>query len=450
LKSTITYALLFLIILNITIFAAPPLRLEEAIATAVSNSKLKKISNYDLQIAQAKHKQAMSASYPIIDASIVGNIADDVFLDNTKSTFTAPVIGEMQIDYDHIIMGENTVYGQLDITYPLYTGGKISALQQQAALGVAISQESTKQTLNDIVFDVTKYYYAVLLSQHLLDLAEETLERMHAISYLTEAFYKGGSLSVKKTDYLRIKMVDSSIASMVEEMKNNKELALLALKFSMGTPHNDIIVSTPLNEIPIILEDTFERFLNHLHSSNHQLLQTKLALEVTEFQIDEARSGYLPHIALYANAKHLYNNYDGGIINDTNENSTNIGLALTYNLFHGGLTDAKVHEAQLQKMKLNIQKKYLNEALELQLKEAFLKTHQHMRQVSILEDAVTTAAQNSELNFRAYQEDMVTTKDVIEAQVFESMTKANYYRTYYHALISRMTLSHITGRTSFQ
>ena len=449
-KSTITYALLFLIILNITIFAAQPLRLEEAVATAIGNSKLKKISDYDLQIAQAKHKQAMSASYPIIDASIVGNIADDVFLDNTKSTFTAPVIGEMQIDYDHIIMGENTVYGQLDITYPLYTGGKISALQQQAALGVAISQESTKQTLSDIVFDVTKYYYSVLLSQHLLELTEETLERMRAILYLTEAFYKGGSLSVKKTDYLRIKMVNATVASMVEEMKNNKELALLALKFAMGTPHNDIVISTSLNETPVTLEDNFERFLNHLHSNNHQLLQTKLALEVTEFQVDEARSEYLPHIALYANAKHLYNNYDGGIINDTNENSTNIGLALTYNLFHGGLTDAKVHEAQLQKMKLDLQKQYLDEALELQLKEAFSKTHRSIKQVHILNDAVTTAAQNSELNFRAYQEDMVTTKDVIEAQVFESITKANYYRAYYDALMNRMKLSHIIGRTSYQ
>ncbi len=445
-KSTITYALLFLIILNITIFAAPPLRLEEAVATAISNSKLKKISDHDRQIAQAKHQQAMSASYPIIDASIVGNIADDVFLDNTKSTFTAPVIGEMQIDYDHIIMGENTVYGQLDITYPLYTGGKISALQQQAALGVAISQESTKQTLSDIVFDVTKYYYSVLLSQHLLELTEETLERMRAILYLTEAFYKGGSLSVKKTDYLRIKMVNAMVASMVEEMKNNKELALLALKFAMGTPHRHISIAESLDTNSISLEDDFEYFLTQLHRHNHQLIQTQLAVDVMESKIDEARSGYLPHIALYANAKHLYNNYDGGIINDTNENSTNIGLALTYNLFHGGLTDANVYEAKHQKMKLTLQKQYLDEALELQLQEAFSTAHRSIKQVSILGDAVTTAAQNSDLNFRAYQEDLVTTKDVIEAQIFESMTKANYYRAYYDALINRMKLSHLIGQ----
>ncbi len=449
-KSTKTYIFLLFIVLNTTIYAASPLRLEEAITIALNNSKLQKISGYDLKIAQAKHKQAMSASYPIIDASIVGNIADDVFLDNTKSTFTAPIIGEMEIDYDHIIMGENTLYGQLDITYPLYTGGKISAIQKQAALGVAISKESTQQTRNDIVYDVTKYYYSVALSQHLLTLAEETLERMHAILYLTEAFYKGGSLSVKKTDYLRIKMVNATIASMVEEMKSNQELALLALKFAMGIPHRDIVVSQPLNTIPITLEDNFEHFLNQLYTNNHQLLQTKLAVEVTESQIDEAQSAYLPHIALYANAKHLYNNYDGGIINDTNENSTNIGIALTYNLFHGGLTNAKVHEAQLQKMKLNVQKEYLDEALKLQLKEAFSKTHQCMKQVDILNDAVTTAAQNSDLNFRAYQEDLVKTKDVIEAQIFESITKANYFRAYYDALMNRMRLSHIIGRASYQ
>jgi len=427
-----------------TTLCGAPLTLEDAINQALQNSKLKKISQHDLAIAKARYDQAMSASYPIIDATVVGNMADDVFVDETKGSMDSP-IGVIDIDFDHIIMGENTVFGKIDITYPLYTGGKISAIQKQAGLGVEISKEAKQQTRDEIIFTVTKYFTSTILTHEITALAKETQERMRAILTLTEAFYQGGSLSVKKTDYLRIKMTYANISSMVEEMKTNEQLARSALLFSMGnsTKGNIAIADYKLDFEP--LSQNFEDFLTTLYSTNHQLTQAKMGVEVYEAQIQEAKSDYLPTIALYANAKTLYNNYDGGISNDTNRNTFNVGIALKYNLYHGGLTDGRVKEARLNKLKLLSQKDYLDDALQLQLKHAYLKAQRSAKQVVILKDAVETAAKNSDLNFRAYQEDMVETKDVIEAQIFESLTKASYLRARHDAIIAQANLYYILG-----
>jgi len=42
----------------------------------------------------------------------------------------------------------------LKMTYPIYSGGKISALQKQARIGKEIALEKDKRTKQEITFDV--------------------------------------------------------------------------------------------------------------------------------------------------------------------------------------------------------------------------------------------------------------------------------------------------------
>jgi outer membrane protein TolC len=67
------------------------------------------------------------------------------------------------------------------------------------------------------------------------------------------------------------------------------------------------------------------------------------------------------------------------------------------------------------------------------------------KQFNILEDAVQVAQENRELNIRAYQEDMVETKDVIESQLFESYTQGDFYRSQYDHILARAKLDYIVG-----
>ena len=51
---------------------------------------------------------------------------------------------------------------------------------------------------------------------------------------LTENLYKGGSMTVTKTDYLRNKVLAEGLRSMVNRLEENRKLAESALANSIG------------------------------------------------------------------------------------------------------------------------------------------------------------------------------------------------------------------------
>lgn len=427
---------------------------DEAIKTALLNNQQQKISAQDQAVAEAKYKQALSANYPTLDLTLAANRKDQSFIDDVNYNFDISALSflfppgtptSLPVKYTHTIMGRDTETAKIEAIYPLYTGGKITALQKQAKAGVKNAKEASKLTNDKIAYNVKKYYAAVILSQKIQKLMQDTVDRMQATYELTEAFYKGKSMKVKKTDYLRAKMMLLSMKSILTSLKNATQLAKSALSFEMGlggsTPINIMENSYKTYKLGSSLKDYYQK----LYTYNHMIKQTNIGLEAMDAKIDEAKSGYFPNVALYANARSLHNNKDGGIINSQNNDSWNIGVAITYNIFSGGLTTAQEQTARAEKLKLKSQQAYLKSGLKLKAKKAFLNAKTAQNQVKIMREAVEVAKENSDLNFRAYKEEMVETKDVIESQFMSSLTQASFYKAQYASLINEAELEYLVG-----
>ncbi len=275
---------------------------------------------------------------------------------------------------------------------------------------------------------------------------QDTVDRMQSIYDLTKSFYQGGSLKVKKTDFLRTKLMLLNMKSMLESFKSASKLAKSALKFEMGIPQDENINIVQQSSKLYTLDKSLSKYLKSMYTNNHQYKFLDIGLKQKDAKIKEVRSDYFPTIALYANAETLYNNRDGGIINSQNNDSWNIGIAAHWNLFNGGLTKQKTLEARAEKLKMQVQKAYLKSGLNTKLKSAYVKAKSSLKEMSIMKEAVKTAKENSNLNFRAYQEAMVETKDVIEAQFMQSITEAGYFKSRYEASINEAQLEFLIGQ----
>lgn len=448
--------------------------LEQAIEIALLNSEKNRISKYDMQIAQAQYKQAMSANLPSLDLEIAAVKRDEHIVNITQGEFALPqdisnalalistpperqaqvqqaiAVGmlppaTMPLDFESVVMGDETVVGSLKMTYPLYTGGKISAIQKQARLGKEIANEKDKRTSQEIIFDVTKYYQGALLAKNVTKLLEDTSARMDALNDLTKELYEGGSENVKKTDYYRTSIAASTIKAFVVELSSNAQLAKSALIFSMGVD--------PKSEITLVekqdtkkLSNDLNFFLDNAYQHNTQLRTLTKAIEVYDAKIDEAKSGYRPNVALFGSLDKIDNNYDGGMSNAQNDESWSVGVGAQWNLFNGFRTTNEVEEAKLNKMKMKEQQNMLKNALALQVKKAYFDTSSNIKEVEILKETVKTAEANRDLNTRAYQADMVETKDVVEAQITEAQIKAKYFQSIHDRVLSFANLALVVGK----
>jgi outer membrane protein TolC len=284
-----------------------------------------------------------------------------------------------------------------------------------------------------------------VLTKQLKQLSSDTLARMQFLQELTSKLYQGGSLHVKKTDYLRSKLSVNLIKSLDDKISQKQNLSESALLNAMGLSWKDKIrIKDDSLQIPSI-DSNMSDLIKKAYKFNPDYTTLNLALDIQDAKIDESKSDYFPHIGINASAQNIKNDYEYGIVNDNNSNSWTLAIGATWSLFNGGKTKYEVEQRKLEKVKLQQTKVLLEQGLALQVKQSFLNMKSSFDQYQTLQEAVFTAKENRELNTRAYQEDMVETKDVIESQLFESYVIGDFYKAQYDHAVAKAKLDLVVG-----
>jgi outer membrane protein len=343
------------------------------------------------------------------------------------------------------LMDKKNFYTTLSATIPLYTGGQVSAIVKQTEQGIKAAKEEARRTDLQITYDVTRYYYGAVLARELVQIARDSLARMEVTLELTEKLYTQGSGRVKKTDYLRNKTVVEWLRATLKELEGREQLAKAALTNAMGIPW-DATVEPSAREIPFTSAKLeLKDLVSEAYLFNPDWASLDAGLLAAEAKIKEAGSGHLPKIGLFGSFTHIENSYDQGIVTKENTNSWKVGIGIDIPIFNGLRTVNEVREMRARLGKLKEQQVLLKEGIALQVKHIFIQMMSAQEQKSSTEAAALSAEENRALNERAYQEEMVETKDVIEAQLIESLMKAQYQKSLFDNIEARANLNFVVG-----
>jgi outer membrane protein len=437
------------------------LTLKDCLDTALGKNHYRGVSRFSLEIAEAQHQQALSGYWPQIGVKAAYSIMDQDpnFVFPAKSINMPPgtgllvrtPFGDMPIsslpvpEQNVKLMDKKNFYATLNATLPLYTGGQVSSIVRQAKQGIAAAKEEARRTDLQITFDTTRYFYGAVLARELLRIGTDTLARMDVTLELTEKLYTQGSGRVKKTDYLRNKTVVEALRSAVTALEANEQLAKAALTNSMGIPW-DTPIELAMQELPFTPSASqLKDLVSGAYTFNPDWARLEAGLAAAEAKIDEAGSGHLPKIGLFGSLTRIENSYDGGIVTKENRTNWTIGVGIEMPIFNGLRTVNEVREARARLGRLKEQQILLKEGIALQVKHIFIQMMSAQQQKGSSEAAATAAEENRSLNERAYQEEMVETKDVIEAQLIESLMKAQYQKSLFDNIEARANLDFVVG-----
>lgn len=432
------------------------LSLKDCIEIALENNHQIQASREGAKIAAAQKKQAESGYWPQLSLKAAYSLMDQdpsfvlpAFKMNIPIDFLGQTLNFNDItvpEQDVKLMDKQNLHGELSFTYPIYTGGKVQSVNRQAEYGYNIAKEETRKTDLEVKYDVKSYYYAVVLTENLYSIGKEALDRLEATLSLTESLYKNGSGKVTKIDYLRNKVMVDQVRSLVSGIKGKIELSKEALRFVLGSdiPLNFEISS---NEIPDVNYNlNADSIINETYYYNPDWSKVNSAVEVFKSKIDEANSGFLPSFALFGSLNQNINSYQYGIVNKDNKTMWTVGLGLQMPIFSGFRTSGEVEEAKARLNKTMDEKRLLHDAIALQVRNACndIKTIEDQLKKTL--EAKNTAEENRSLNERAFQQDMVEAKDLIEAQIMESFVKAQYQKTLYDHFLAQAKLEKIIGK----
>ena len=95
--------------------------------------------------------------------------------------------------------------------------------------------------------------------------------------------------------------------------------------------------------------------------------------------------------------------------------------------------------------KLKMQEEALIEGIALQIELAYAELESAIEREVSTGEGLKAAAENRDLNTRAYQEELVETADVIQAQFMEAFLDVNYQKTLYECIEARAQLNFLVG-----
>lgn len=438
------------------------LNLNQAIELGLKNNIERQISYQSALIAESQYQQALSARWPTVNlqagfqhrdkAPTFTNPAMNIALpqqlsaglygvSNGQINVTSITVPEQTIK----MFNQNTSTASLQLLYPLYTGGKITSVINQAGIGKEIAQEEMRRTTLQVVRDVKRYYYAAQLTNELSKTAKKIHSELSNTRDLTKSLYEGGSATVNKLDYLKTEMAVSYAKSVEVDFAGKHKSALAALTNTMGLSwDSQITIEAPL-KTEVVHTAQLQSLVQQATEFNPQIGVLKLAVKASDEKINEARSAYFPQIAITADTTHYENGYDKGLANDNNKNSWTIGIGLSVPLFNGFLTDHQVSTAKLQANQMQNKQKLVEQGVATLVKNLLIEYETAHQQIEVSEQASRIADDHSDLTARAFQIGASKPEDMVHASILQAITQGNLLRARHDQQLNLAELDYVLG-----
>lgn len=372
------------------------------------------------RMAEAASKELKSAEIAVRQAEYDRRIADVQRLPKLEATAMGIY---MYPDIDMMGMKSQmrgAYLAGLQLTQPIYAGGKITAGRRLARVGERAAAEQARLDRMDVALDALQSYWTYIA---VLDKVRLT-ERYHA---MIDTVYAQTAVAVEAgmasdNDLLRISAKRSEIVYQEKKARNGAELCRLALCNAIGADFATNIIPTDT-----LAAAAPQGSLDPDISMRPELKLLECQLEASRHQVKMALGDFLPTVGLslgynwYGNIK-MKSMVDAGggmMVPYTMEMKDNLGmamLAVQIPLFHWGEGAKKVRRAKLEVERSTLDLEDKSRLLELDARRAAINLEDGWELIRSASVSLLQAEENLRVMENRYEASMATLTDLLDAQ----------------------------------
>jgi outer membrane protein len=308
-------------------------------------------------------------------------------------------------------------------------------------------KQNTVSSQINVVSDVSKAFFDVLLSQRQLNIINEDIVRLQRS--LKDAYSRYQAGVVDKIDY---KQATISLNNAVATRKQTQEAInskLAYLKQIMGVnPVNPITLaydSTAYEREAYI--DTNQRLDVH-NRIEFQLLQTQKNLR--NINVNYYKYGFLPSLSAIGSYNHIYLSNSLSNLYSRSFPSAYLGLSVALPIFQGGRRLQNLSKARLQVERTDLDIENSTNTITTQYTQALASYKSNYTNWQTLKQNVDLAKDVYNVVSLQYREGIKTYLDVIVAQSDLRTSELNYYNALFQVLSSKIDLQRALGTLTVQ
>lgn len=448
--------------------------LEQCITYALENSINVKNATLDERIADARVKETRGIGLPQVDGkvSITHNAKLQRFFqqytepsasDTAAFSFIPPMEG---VEDGDVVAAQNFFQlksaGDAGITISqiIFNGSYLVGLQAASAYR-ELSVKTTQQTKEQIIQQVTKAYYGVLINKDRMQLFDNNITRVESLLKTTKAMNENGF--AEGIDVDRIQVTLNNLKSERTKFYNLQELSLHLLKFQMNYPLNQPIEVA--GEIASLQVD--ENVLNNYalewdykQRIDYSILESNRELQTLD--IKNKYSASLPSISVFANLGYSTQSADvmGLFRTETNKNAafipgtgpdkwypyTMLGLTLNVPLFSGLQRNYRIQQSKLTLQKIENGFTNLKQAIDLETKQSAINYMNAITSLKSQDENKRLAENVARVTKIKYEQGVGSNIEVIDAESSLREAQINYYNALYDALVAKVDLDKAYGK----
>jgi outer membrane protein len=412
--------------------AARIIKLEEAIQLGIQNNNQIKLANTDVVIANENLAQTKIAKAPILGLNAGYN-----YIGNPK-IYEGFYENNIGIDYfNH--QGSASFIASM----PLYYGGVINNQIDKQKLIVSMQESVVKMTEIQIKQTITNQFFTLEKLYKQIEVTKQNIINTELrIKQLNSRVANGQNL---KSDLLRTELQQSNFEVAVFRNSNSIELISNYLDILTGLPTNTVL--KPVLDGILIPKDniSLDESIAEAYANRYEIKRSEINVKIAESSLDITKSGFKPNI----NANLLLNtqypaqwpNYATNILNYWGAGlSLNWDISSFYNIKH------RVNSDQQQIDKSNIALDATKNDINQDVKSAFVRFKESVRNISTFNKDVDLALSNYKIVKSRYDNDFAVISDIVDAELQLNEAKISLNNANIDSIIQYYFLQYAMGK----
>lgn len=412
--------------------------LTDCIQYALDHQPAIRQSVIDQEIAERTVQSALAAWYPQLSAGY--NVLH--YLKQPVTIFPDPTTGE---PVPRVIGAKNTSTASLSLSQSIFSRDLLLASRTADVYRTQATQTTVRNKI-DLVVNVSKAFYDVILSQRQVDILAEDITRLQRSLQDAQNQYKSGV--VDRTDPQRATIALNNTRAQQKQYRELVGAKYQTLKQLMGYPPNASLALT-YDTLQLAQEVALDTTLLVSPQSRieYQLLQTQGRL--LDANVRYNRWAYLPSVSAFGNYNLLYQNNAFGQLYSTAFPNSQIGLAVALPLFQGGRRIQQTKLAELQVRRLQWDLAALTSAVDAEYAQALANYKGNLADYLALRENVALAEDVYRIVNLQYRSGIKTYLDVTIAEADLRTARINVFNALYQVLISKLDVQRALGLITF-
>lgn len=430
--------------------AEQPISYHNALCYALNHNPTLQGATASIEAADGNLKQANSMDWPKLELEVSGARSDNpmsVFgykLSQGNASF-ADFGAEQYTGPSTLYTKPNALnhpgyYSNLDtafkLTVPIYSGGKITAQQEQTRSLLRSAQHGNEQAQNQLAYQLYVAYEGFLTANQLTRVAEKQVARAKAFLATTNALKKQSitldSDVLMAEAYLHNASLGLSNAQLQAENELDKFRTLIGNPNSHFTPSQHTEFNTQTTQLTSLISQTMR------HNAAIKTLRSRVHAEKATILASQAL--YKPQVNLQLRHDWNGNTLGSGLPSDT------IAIGANWTLFSAGERAGAVQTATANAKKAQFELDEQRNQLKLMLRQLTRNETQYRyalqlnRQMAHQEDAVIKTLT------QRFGRGLVPLSALLESQMKLTQTKAQELQTLYQLRLNQAHILMLTNQ----